>query len=179
LKNLFDQKWLDDAVVIALGCSLAGPYPSREALLDAAIEALTAEGLKVAARSAWWTSAAWPDPNEPSSFSTDFDEAFLEKVRERAAHRAPFLKHARIVREKCRAGLYENTPDHHAILGPSPIEGLYLATGFSGHGVMHSPATGRALSEYILDGKVTFMDVSQLYFERFAKCELLHETSFI
>ncbi|MEP6945012.1 MAG: FAD-binding oxidoreductase [Acidobacteriota bacterium] len=122
---------------------------------------------------------AWPDPDEPSSFSTKFDEGFLEKVRDRAAHRAPFLTNARIVREKCRAGLYENTPDHHAILGPSPIQGLYLATGFSGHGVMHSPATGRAVSEYILDGKVTFLDVSQLSFERFEKSELLHETSFI
>jgi len=66
LKNQFDQKWLDGAVVVALGCSLAGAYPSREALLDAAIEALAAEGLKVAARSSWWTSAAWPDPAAPA-----------------------------------------------------------------------------------------------------------------
>jgi 2-amino-4-hydroxy-6-hydroxymethyldihydropteridine diphosphokinase len=66
LKNQFDQEWLDDATVVALGCSLAGAYPSREALLDAAIEALAPEGLKVAARSSWWTSAAWPDPTAPA-----------------------------------------------------------------------------------------------------------------
>ncbi|MGI8882962.1 MAG: FAD-dependent oxidoreductase, partial [Pyrinomonadaceae bacterium] len=81
--------------------------------------------------------------------------------------------------EKCRAGLYENTPDHHAILGGCSIEGLYFANGFSGHGVMHSPATGRALSEIILDGEANFLDVSCLRFERFAKGELLHETAFI
>jgi len=66
LKNAFDQKWLDDVTVVALGCSLAGAYPSRQALLDAALETLDREGLKVAARSSWWTSAAWPDPAAPA-----------------------------------------------------------------------------------------------------------------
>lgn len=66
MKNQFDQKWLDDVTVVALGCSLAGAYPSREALLAAAVEALASEGLKVAARSSWWTSAAWPDPTAPA-----------------------------------------------------------------------------------------------------------------
>lgn len=122
---------------------------------------------------------AWPDPDEPASFADDFDESFLEKIAEHAAHRAPFLNGSRIVYEKCRAGLYENTPDHHAILGPCDVEGLYFATGFSGHGVMHSPATGRALAEIILDGEATFMDVRALYLDRFADGKLLHETSFI
>jgi 2-amino-4-hydroxy-6-hydroxymethyldihydropteridine diphosphokinase len=57
---------LDRAVVIALGCSLPGSYPSREALLEAAVEALAPEGLAVADRSGWWTSAAWPDPTAPA-----------------------------------------------------------------------------------------------------------------
>ncbi len=122
---------------------------------------------------------AYPDPDEPSSLNTDFDESFIAKVYERAKHRAPFLYETEVVREKCRAGLYENTPDHHAILGGCDVEGLYLANGFSGHGVMHSPATGRALSEIILDGKASFLDVSCLHINRFAKGELLHETAFI
>jgi sarcosine oxidase subunit beta len=122
---------------------------------------------------------ACPDPDEPPSFSTKFDEGFLDKVGERAFHRAPFLAGSRIVYEKCRAGLYENSPDHHAILGGCEIGGLYFANGFSGHGVMHSPATGRALAEIILDGEASFMDVSSLSIERFAKGELLHETGFI
>ncbi len=53
-------------MVVALGCSLPGAYPSREALLEAAVEALAGEGLTVAARSDWWTSAAWPDPTAPA-----------------------------------------------------------------------------------------------------------------
>lgn len=52
--------------MVALGCSLPGSYPSRAALLDAAVAALAGDGLTVAARSSWWTSAAWPDPAEPA-----------------------------------------------------------------------------------------------------------------
>jgi len=122
---------------------------------------------------------AYPDPTERPSFSTDFDEAFFGKIYDRAKHRAPFLCDSEIVKKKCRAGLYENTPDHHAILGGCHVEGLYFANGFSGHGVMHSPATGRALSEIILDGNARFLDVSCLSIERFSKGHLLHETAFI
>ena len=122
---------------------------------------------------------AYPDSNEKSSFDTNFDESFIKKVYERAAHRSPFLYETKPVLEKCRAGLYENTPDHHAILGGCSIEGLYFAGGFSGHGVMHSPASGRALAEIMLDGSSKFLDVSCLSLDRFAKGELLHETAFI
>ena len=52
--------------MVALGCSLPGSYPSREALLESAIDALESEGLTVVGRSAWWTSAAWPDPAAPA-----------------------------------------------------------------------------------------------------------------
>lgn len=122
---------------------------------------------------------AYPDQDEAPSFSTDFEDAFIDKVYEKARHRAPFLCDTAVVREKCRAGLYENTPDHHAILGGCGVEGLYLANGFSGHGVMHSPATGRALAEIMLDGKASFLDVSCLSIERFTTGDLLHETAFI
>ncbi len=122
---------------------------------------------------------AYPDNDEKVGFDTSFDESFIPKVVEKARHRAKFLGEAQIIREKCRAGLYEISPDHHAILGNCEIEGLYFACGFSGHGVMHSPATGRALSEIILDGKSSFLDVSSLSLERFAKGELLHENAYI
>jgi sarcosine oxidase, subunit beta len=122
---------------------------------------------------------AFPDRDEKVSFDTSFDESFIPKVIEKARHRAKFLGEAQIIREKCRAGLYEITPDHHAILGGCEVEGLYFANGFSGHGVMHSPTTGRALSEIILDGKSSFLDVSSLSLERFKMGELLHENAFI
>ncbi|HEY8559256.1 MAG TPA: FAD-dependent oxidoreductase [Pyrinomonadaceae bacterium] len=122
---------------------------------------------------------AYPDPDEKASFGTDFDESFIGKVYERARKRAPFLYETEPVLAKCRAGLYENTPDHHAILGGCAVGGLYFAGGFSGHGVMHSPATGRALAEIMLDGEAKFLDVSCLRLERFAAGALLHETAFI
>ena len=122
---------------------------------------------------------AYPDSSAENSFDTNFDQSFVKKVYERAAHRSPFLYETKPILEKCRAGLYENTPDHHAILGGCEIEGLYFANGFSGHGVMHSPASGRAISEIILDGRSNFLDVSCLNLDRFAKGELLHETAFI
>lgn len=122
---------------------------------------------------------AYSDPDEGPSDSTEFDESFIEKVYARAEHRAPFLADSDVVIEKCRAGLYENTPDHHGILGGCDVEGLYFATGFSGHGVMHSPATGRALAETIIDGESSFLDVSSLHIDRFATGALLHETAFI
>ena len=51
---------------MALGCNLPGAYTSREALLEAALQALNAEGLFVVGRSSWWTSAAWPDASAPA-----------------------------------------------------------------------------------------------------------------
>ena len=55
----------DDAVIVALGSNLKGPYGSCEALLEAALARLEADGLKVVARSSWWKSAAWPDAGGP------------------------------------------------------------------------------------------------------------------
>ncbi|HQZ83593.1 MAG TPA: FAD-binding oxidoreductase [Pyrinomonadaceae bacterium] len=122
---------------------------------------------------------AYPDRGEPPSFNAEFDAAFADKVYELARRRAQFLFESTPVAAKCRAGLYENTPDHHAILGGCGVDGLYFSTGFSGHGVMHSPASGRAISEIVLDGEASFLDVSCLSLERFERGELLHETGYI
>jgi 2-amino-4-hydroxy-6-hydroxymethyldihydropteridine diphosphokinase len=56
----------DEAVIIALGSNMPGPYGSSPALLEAALEAFDAHGLRVIARSGWWRSAAWPDPAGPA-----------------------------------------------------------------------------------------------------------------
>lgn len=57
---------LDAAVIVALGANLPGIYPSCEGLLDAAVARLAQEGMAVLARSAWWRSTAWPDPEAPA-----------------------------------------------------------------------------------------------------------------
>jgi sarcosine oxidase subunit beta len=70
------------------------------------------------------------------------------------------------------------TPDHHAIIGPSPnVEGLYFVKGFSGHGVMHSPASGRITADLILQGHSDLIDATQLSVERFKEGRLLEETA--
>jgi sarcosine oxidase subunit beta len=65
------------------------------------------------------------------------------------------------------AGLYEVSPDAHPILGATPLGGLYLVTGFSGHGFMHGPICGQLMAEIVLDGQATTLDVSALRLSRF------------
>jgi sarcosine oxidase subunit beta len=121
---------------------------------------------------------AWNDPEETPGFKTEFDGTFVEKILTRAAARVPCLAEAEVNPRRAWAGLYEMTPDHHAIIGQSPnVEGLYFVNGFSGHGVMHSPASGRITAELILQGHSDLIDASQLGVERFASGKLLEETA--
>jgi sarcosine oxidase subunit beta len=121
---------------------------------------------------------AWNDPEETAGFKTDFDPTFVEKILTRAASRVPVLAEAQVNASRAWAGLYEMTPDHHSIIGESPdVHGLYFANGFSGHGVMHSPATGRITAEIILDGRASLLDAAPLGVERFKEGRLLEETA--
>ena len=123
---------------------------------------------------------AWNDPEETPGFKTDFDPSFIEKILTRAAARVPCLAEAEVNPQRAWAGLYEMTPDHHAIIGEAPaLRGLFFANGFSGHGVMHSPATGRLISELILHGEARLFDARPLGVERFAEGRLLEETAIL
>lgn len=123
---------------------------------------------------------AWNDPEETMGFKTEFDPAFVEKILTRAASRVPVLAEAEVNPRRAWAGLYEMTPDHHAIIGPSPnVKGLYFVNGFSGHGVMHSPASGRITAELILQGHSDLIDAKQLNVERFRAGKLLEETAIL
>jgi sarcosine oxidase subunit beta len=121
---------------------------------------------------------AWNDPEETPGFKTDFEPAFIEKILTRAADRVPVFENLAVNPKRAWAGLYEMTPDHHPILGQSPdVPGFFFANGFSGHGVMHSPATGKILSDLILTGKTDLIDASLLNFARFAEGRMIHETA--
>jgi sarcosine oxidase subunit beta len=122
---------------------------------------------------------AWNDPEETPGYKFDFEPSFIEKILIHAADRVPAFENLPINPKRAWAGLYEMTPDHHCILGPvAAVPGFFLANGFSGHGVMHSPATGKILADLILQGKTSVVDdVTVLGFERFARGELLHETA--
>jgi sarcosine oxidase subunit beta len=121
---------------------------------------------------------AWNDPEETPGFKLSFDHAFIEKILTRGVDRLPCLEYAEVNPKRAWAGLYEMTPDHHPVLGPvQSLPGFFVANGFSGHGVMHSPATGRILADLIVHGRCDLVDTSLLGFERFAAGRLLHETA--
>lgn len=121
---------------------------------------------------------AWNDPEETTGYNTDFDPAFIEKILTRAADRVPVFENLAVNPKRAWAGLYEMTPDHHPILGPVPgLPGFFLANGFSGHGVMHAPATGKILSDLILTEKTDLIDAKLLDMSRFAEGRMIHETA--
>jgi sarcosine oxidase subunit beta len=114
-------------------------------------------------------------PDEPRGadpFDTAVEDAWIEAVWRVARERVPCLSEAVIDRAACWAGLYEMSPDRHALLGLAPgAENFYLANGSSGHGVMHAPALGQLLAEIILDGEARALDVRPLRPTRFEEGE--------
>jgi sarcosine oxidase subunit beta len=120
---------------------------------------------------------AWNDPAEKPGYNTTFDRGFIEKILTRAVDRVPVFEELEVNPSRAWAGLYEMTPDHHPVLGESPIHGLYFANGFSGHGVMHSPATGKILADLILKGTTDLIDAKLLEYARFAEGRQIEETA--
>jgi sarcosine oxidase, subunit beta len=103
-------------------------------------------------------------------FDDAVDPEWVREVTAIAHRRVPVLRRAAIDAGACWAGLYEMSPDKHAILGRAPgCENLFLANGSSGHGVMHAPALGQLLAEIMSDGAATSLDVTPLRPTRFAE----------
>lgn len=106
-------------------------------------------------------------------FDQDVDEDFELVNAEAAIRRMPLIEKA--ARASHWAGLYEVTPDAHPIFGRTPVEGFFVVTGFSGHGFMHGPVSGRLMAELIVDGKFSTLDVSMLDLDRFREGRLIRE----
>ena len=116
---------------------------------------------------------AGPQDSE-SSFNESIDFEAREWTAERALYRVPVMEKARIA--KGWAGLYEISPDHHAIIGTFPeVKGFICANGFSGHGFQHSPAAGILVSEMVMEGKAKTLDITPLRPTRFREGDYLHE----
>lgn len=114
-----------------------------------------------------------PSPGTPGlPFDASVDPGWVASVTAEAQARVPVLRGVPIDPRACWAGLYEMSPDRHALLGRAPgSSNLYLINGSSGHGVMHAPALGQLLAEIILEGKASTLDVRALRPERFAEGE--------
>jgi len=119
-------------------------------------------------------------PLEYVALTEDPLENLKQLVWPALAHRFPQFEKTR-----CKAtlpGLYDqNDFDGNPIIGPweGHCANFYLAAGFSGHGLMHAPACGRALSELILDRRFTTLDLTRLGWRRVARGEPYPEQGII
>ncbi len=107
--------------------------------------------------------------NADDDFGMEIDhDLFDEVIWPALAHRIPGFERLRLLR--AWAGLYDyNLFDQSGIIGRHPeLENFVLATGFSGHGMMHSPATGAGASELIIHGAARSVDLTAFAFERIA-----------
>ncbi len=110
----------------------------------------------------------YSDPRDPELMETGFDPAFLDVIARRVGHRFPFLEDVPINPRKCWAGLYPETPDHHAIIDAPPGAPWFIqCVGFGGHGIMHSLAAGQAVAELVSRGRCTTFDLHALRLDRF------------
>ena len=117
------------------------------------------------------------DNSEPRDLRVTPGWRFMEEMTKTCGKLLPYLRSAKILRQW--AGHYCNTEDAQPIYGPVPgVEGLYLALGFSGHGLMLRMAIGQLITVMILDRPVT-IDVWDLDIGRFERGELFLEYSVI
>uniref|UniRef100_A0A803VHH3 FAD-dependent oxidoreductase domain-containing protein 1 n=1 Tax=Ficedula albicollis TaxID=59894 RepID=A0A803VHH3_FICAL len=111
---------------------------------------------------------------DPSDLSVDHDY-FQEQVWPRLARRVPAFESLRV--RGSWAGYYDyNTFDQNGVLGPHPrLENLFSAAGFSGHGLQHAPAAGRAVAELVVKGRYETLDLRRLGWDRLVDGEPLQE----
>jgi sarcosine oxidase subunit beta len=114
------------------------------------------------------------DPDERASFDLTPDDVFIaERIVPTAVRVFPPLEAAGL--RSTWVGLYEMTPDRHPIIGASPVDGLLLANGFSGHGFQHAPVVGKLLAEIVMEGVAKTVDISTLGLDRFERGDLVME----
>ena len=113
--------------------------------------------------------------DEPPGFNFDWDhEAFTTQI-------VPFMRHylptcGEVQLQRGWAGHYGVTPDENPIIGPHPAhDRLYMAVGFSGHGVMLAPATGKIISEHLRLGRAETFDSHPYRLERFVTGDLIDD----
>jgi len=121
---------------------------------------------------------AYSDPGDPPGWYTSVDPAFLPALATRLPNRFPSILDLPIDPSHCWAGLYPETPDHHAIVGEDPASpGLFHCVGFGGHGLMHAPAAGRAIRELVTTGRCETFDLRPLRPSRFVEGDLVVESA--
>jgi glycine/D-amino acid oxidase-like deaminating enzyme len=121
-------------------------------------------------------------PDDPNVAVDDFEvnyTEFDELVWPALAHRVPAFEAVRL--DSAWAGHYDyNVFDQNAFLGPcESVPNLLFASGFSGHGLQHAPAVGRALAEFVRFGEYRTIDATALSYTRYLRNEPLRENGVI
>ncbi len=110
---------------------------------------------------------------EPRGFNFEVDHGWFEReVWPALAHRFPAMEAAKC--HRTWSGLYEQCElDGNPVIGPwrAGCGNLFTVAGFSGHGMMHAPAAGRAIAELLVHGEFRTIDLSRLGYERVARGE--------
>jgi sarcosine oxidase subunit beta len=113
-------------------------------------------------------------------FDTSLEPDWLDAVRATAHERVPALRGVAVESAACWAGLYEMSPDKHAILGAVPgRDNFYCINGSSGHGVMHAPSLGHLLAEIMCDGRARTLDATTLGPARFERGEMIEGSALL
>jgi sarcosine oxidase, subunit beta len=114
-----------------------------------------------------------PEWADPDAYRNAADPGFTERAVEKLAHRFPGLGDAAI--SSSYAGCYDVTPDFNPVISATPVAGLLVAAGFSGHGFKISPAVGELVADLVCDGVSGDPDVpdSDFRLSRFAEGEPL------
>jgi len=114
-----------------------------------------------------------PEFVDPDDYPNRADASAIESVITKLTHRLPRMPDPRIT--TTYGGCYDVTPDYNPIIGPAPVDGLFLATGFSGHGFKISPAVGRLVADLLTDGTTDLPGVTagDFRYARFAEGDLL------
>ena len=116
------------------------------------------------------------DIADPDDYNPRHNTDHLQDVWLRLARRLPEIADAELYTGY--AGLYTSTPDLHPVVDRvDGIDGLYICTGYSGHGFKLAPAVGIVMAELILDGEARSVDITPLRMSRFQEGDL-NETTY-
>ena len=106
---------------------------------------------------------------DAGAFTEGVDWNWLEHVLVTGVRRFPWWEDLGVDRAGSWWGYYEVTPDHSPVIGFNPGADCWIdACGFSGHGIMHAPATGLAVSELAAEGRSTTLEIAAFRHDRFA-----------
>ena len=113
------------------------------------------------------------EPADPDRYSNQASSDFLDLAVEKVGMRFPGLENASIA--STYAGCYDVSPDFNPAISETPVDGLFVAAGFSGHGFKIAPSVGRLVADLVVDGKSRDVDIPESDFRlsRFAEGDLL------